>query len=377
MHQRRIDNELSEDWGAIRAWNLFLQYGSGILGMSTLRNFDRLINASPDDGSPVKLGKLSKAQAIGPDELYFASTVGPKDTDVDLLVRFVTDPHIWQKYEPTGNDPNLSFLFSNIWDICLKELHQFNFPFDQGKIAQIEKDVRENIDALKSSQIQGGAIDPVQSLIPAIKVRPKDSLTVLGTPSVPQADPRFVTPLSTSPGPNSGRRIRACLKTKNPADWVRDVLGLDHLGEHYNGRPNVLSFIAWRFSDLKDRKIRRPTPFDDPSPWRFRGVHGNRNPPGHSPSGWGATVRLDRICACGAVTAMHDLYGAPEAVVADSFLEDSAHVYLGFVGVVRAPRGDHDASPRPAGLKALDGLFAAHLATDSTPAALKEWMRGI
>lgn len=126
--------------------------------------------------------------------------------------------------------------------------------------------------------------------------------------------------------------------------------------------PIVLGFLAFRFSDLSDKVVHRPTMLDNPSRWRFKGVYGTKD---KVRGDYGYTVNLAALDKALEDEAQVHLKGAMEVVVSDSTLQDpDLLMYLGFLGVLRLPRADfrNGAGAGRTMMAKFDEAFENHLA---------------
>ena len=125
------------------------------------------------------------------------------------------------------------------------------------------------------------------------------------------------------------------------ADFMRDVLGLDHLTKIHRKNRTVLGFMAFRSDHLADKAdIRRPTAFDQASSYRFRGISPKDVP---KVGQWGYTTDLYKLYQAyrsGTKGAYPSIVGSAEAVMNNPMLDGGRKVLLGYLGDVKLPRGD-------------------------------------
>lgn len=151
--------------------------------------------------------------------------------------------------------------------------------------------------------------------------------------------PTFCTPLNCSETP-----LQPLASVRRPMDAldVRAGLGLDFLSPRYMDRRTTLGFIVFSPTDLEVGGVRRPTPFDGASLFRFRSAHGV--PVGrHAVKDWGRTVDLQRLESDGVPGAGHR-----EFVVSGTTLKSGAVIGIGYLGRIRDDAvGQHsrDADP--------------------------------
>lgn len=378
MDIRDFELEASERWGRIRLLNLMLQRKTDVISEDFLTLFDLWVsNWHSDHGGsePARLSTPSSSSAIRPEDFYRRAECQPEPGDDCLFLRCIPLPAVWSHYFPISNagDDRIERAYEAV-ENDLADMARLSAPFPEGTMRDLEGRVRLALRSIRDWQLDEGA-DAVQSAVPTplIRVRPQSGCSVHGRDRRPDNRPRFTTPFEAGSAGRQKNLIETALSTSAPADSLRDVLGLDHYDRDFRGAPNVLGFIAYRFGDLLEKQISRPTPLDDASLWRFRGIYGNSS---GRRSNWGFTVDLSNMDSGASADANERLKGAMEAVMTDTMLkDDTVHMYIGFAGILRLPEGDfrNGLGADVAKIERYDEAYEEHLKHDISDDVLKDF----
>jgi hypothetical protein len=324
---------LSNQWeGKLLLANIASQLLSGVMTKSEIRSF--LVKASqpsvPFNTIVEALSDQSDASGFKSTGLYFSSTKKVESTENVILLRVAPMKTILASVEFDGKEGNLrrSLVENYLDEICSTEKTDAEFV-KQRTILLSECLFRDHgLTAPKNGwrlpeYIDGLDLAPGRIVSAGISLR------------TPNGEPTFFAPL---PANGRGASLLKTLRSVGtPADYVRDILGLDHYAATHRGQRLVLGFYLVRANKIHDGKLSRPTPFDKSSPGRFRGSYGEHQ---KKVGKMGRTANLANIHACPADDDT-PVGGLNEVVCPNHPLaaEDN-RVLVGYLGPLAVPRGD-------------------------------------
>ncbi|MEA5161231.1 hypothetical protein U5903_10650 [Cereibacter johrii] len=360
-----FQSEMSQKWGHIRLLNIFHQREAGIIEDGLVDDFATFAahwQSRRSGNRPCTLSTPDRHSPIKPEDLYWRATCRPALKPDCLLLRVMPiSARSVRAYIPVPSLTHQSRIKATMDAIKtdLNAMTGMRPPFDQTSLEKLEARVQRAFQLVRDLQLDE-KYDSNQSTLPMIRIRPELTFSVHGWQNGVDNRPRFTTVFDCGSKAQKAR-ISDCLAAKDSADSLRDLLGLDHFSRDHKGAPVALGYIAYRFGDLETQEARRPTAFDNASKWRFKGVQGHK---GGKRAEFGFTVNLAEMHRAEDLDAAEALKGAMETVLTDSVLkDDTVHMYLGFAGVIRLPRGDYRAGhgASKATVSREDEAFVRHL----------------
>lgn len=343
---RQTLEKLWRDWrGQIFLANLANQFANGTLDPKKVRGFFVAAKSRPEDF--VSRNRLFDS-GFTPSDICFVNRMRPGAQPDRLFLRVAPMAMILDAVSFSGVDG------AGDNEKAQERLHALaGTPVGQ----EAKADREEN---LLKYFLRGGAKNGdwfSSSNLPPILDKFPLRLGTLGLSgiklSAESADPVFVAPLELSGTALAG--LSAASNSARPADYLRDLLGLDFLAHAWRGRRTVVGFILFRERQWQGTRIARPSPFDKTSEARFRAAFGDNR------AALGSCGRTADLAKIGSAETIE---GAAEVVLENKGLRaGDRSVIVGYLGQVADPRGDADtgsASANGRDLTFLQHIMGAH-----------------
>ena len=309
--------------------NLAGHIQSQVIGQRQLDQFIRRSARSDADFSSRSNALRSDPigmMSVTVEDLHFASNAGPKNTDDLLLLRVAPMEFILNNVEPIKTGVAEKKRFGRAKSVLRamsdkkvgeKEIVEYErrfraFLFERAETTQIIESW-----SLGSSW-HGQLLAKGQLRRQAVGFRKRDGRPIF-----------FAT-------------VENCEKLfdndceSGLADALRDRLGLDHLGKYFNDQRVILGWYCFRHRQYSASIPKRPTPFDNTSPARFKASYGEF---GKARGSMGRTADLSKI-ELG--DSRDSIDGLTEIVCPNEMLNtNDAEVLFGYLGPLNVPRNDN------------------------------------